>query len=366
VKNCKLDFQGDYAVLGQYIQVRKIHHLLWVHGKSAVKTQIGQYLYKLSERLHIEVESFTEFAPNPEYESIVAGVELFKGMHGDGIIATGGGSAIDVAKCIKLFSVLDSSKNYLQQDLRPVDTPLIAIPTTAGTGSEVTHFAVIYYHGKKCSVTSQDILPDAYLLDSSALAFLPEYQRKVTMLDAFCHAVEAYWSIKATVDSRKLSLQAVESLLRYAPLYLRNNMDGNEAMLRVANLAGKIIDITQTTAGHAMSYALTKSYGIAHGHAAALCTAVLWQQLEQKGVLTDKLNELSGLVASYMGVACAEGFKKFVDVLHLPRFQGSEADIPLLASSVNPVRLQNHPIRITYEEFCQLYREIIGRNKDEG
>ena len=364
--NRELNFKGDYAVLGSYLQGRGVQRLLWVHGKSAEKMKVGQYLQELPKLLHIEVKSFTEFAPNPDYESVVKGVDLFRQFQADAIIATGGGSAIDVAKCIKLFSALNPAKCYLQQEYLPVATPLAAIPTTAGTGSEATHFAVIYYQGKKCSVAAPDILPDVYLLDPAVLDCLPEYQRKVTMLDALCHAVESYWSVNATVDSRKFSLQAVEEILGAASLYLQNSPEGNQAMLRAANLAGKIIDITQTTAGHAMSYELTKRYGVAHGQAAALCAAALWQQMENKNVLTEELEVLGRIFKTHLGVAGAKGFKKFVAELRLPGIQGTETDISQLAASVNPVRLRNHPLKITNEEFCQLYREIIGSTKDEG
>lgn len=94
---------------------------------------------------HVE---FSDFTPNPLYEQVCKGVELFNQECCEMIVAVGGGSAIDVAKCIKLFYKMDSSVNYLKQEIFDSDIPLIAVPTTAGTGSESTCHAVIYYRGK--------------------------------------------------------------------------------------------------------------------------------------------------------------------------------------------------------------------------
>lgn len=108
-------------------------------------------------------------------------------------------------------------------------------------------------------------------LTPGALKTLPAYQRKSTMLDALCHAVESFWSVHATAESKAYSRDALKMIRRYAEDYLANCDEGNAGMLLAANTAGKAINLTQTTAGHAMCYKLTSLYGLAHGHAAALC-----------------------------------------------------------------------------------------------
>ena len=87
---------------------------------------------------------------------------------------------------------MDSSRNYLEQPIVPNDVKLLAIPTTAGTGSEATRYAVIYYNGVKQSVADESCIPSAVLMDSSVLKTLPLYQKKSTMLDALCHALAAF------------------------------------------------------------------------------------------------------------------------------------------------------------------------------
>ena len=92
---------------------------------------------------------FDHFGSNPLYEDVCLGVNSFNEERCDAIVAVGGGSTIDVAKCIKLYCHMDPATNYLRQEAADSGIPLVAIPTTAGTGSESTRFAVIYYDGKK-------------------------------------------------------------------------------------------------------------------------------------------------------------------------------------------------------------------------
>ena len=100
---------------------------------------------------------FSDFVPNPLYESVVKGVDLFHKENCDTIVAVGGGSAMDVAKCIKLYSNMYREENYLKQKIVPNDVPLVAVPTTAGTGSEATRYAVIYYEGEKQSIADYSL-----------------------------------------------------------------------------------------------------------------------------------------------------------------------------------------------------------------
>ena len=112
---------------------------------------------------------FNDFSPNPLYEEVCVGVKLFRIGNCDGMIAVGGGSAIDTAKCIKAFSKMSDDNLYLSQEFPENDIPFIAIPTTAGTGSESTRYAVVYYEGEKQSVTDNTLIPDYAILDARNL-----------------------------------------------------------------------------------------------------------------------------------------------------------------------------------------------------
>lgn len=325
------------------------------------------------ENLSIHKVSFANFQPNPQYESVVEGVEVFCQNDCDAILAIGGGSAIDVAKCIKLFVNMDPSKNYLEQPVVPNDIPLIAMPTTAGTGSEATRYAVIYYNGEKQSITHDSIIPGAVILDPRVLKTLPDYQRKATMLDALCHGIESWWSVNSTEKSRVFSEQAVRDLLRYKDSYLANEDDGNVGMLWAAHTAGKAINITQTTAGHAMCYKLTSMYGIAHGHAAALCVAKLWPYMlahlddcvDPRGQahLQRVLEDLAHTFDCTKAGEAPARFQELLDSLRLPMPEASQEDYDILSSSVNLTRMKNFPISLSTNTIRKLYCSIL-KGKD--
>ena len=258
--------RNNYEELDLFWKQAKVKRIFLVCDSSMIQIPLGNYFDKLEKRTGIVVDRFSSFSSNPTYESVVKGIETFQRERYDIIAAVGGGSAIDVAKCIRLHYEKNASTQM----------KFLAAPTTAGTGSEATHFAVIYYHGDKQSVEDRRCIPSAVLMDSSSLLTLPEYQRKVTMMDALCHGLESFWSVNSTEDSRKYSAEAIRMVLRYKDSYLANSQEGNTGMLYAANMAGRAINIAKTTAGHAMCYKLTSMYGIAHGHAVALCVARLW------------------------------------------------------------------------------------------
>ena len=185
------------------------------------------------------------FQPNPLYENVLSGLECYRKNSCNAIIAVGGGSAMDVAKCIKLYSNMQGDGedgSYLKQKILPNEIPFLAIPTTSGTGSEATRFAVIYFNGVKQSVSDYSCIPGTVLLDAGMLKTLPQYQKKSTMLDALCHAIESFWSVNSTRESKNYSREAIEIVIKNLDAYLENKEEGNAEMLIAANTAGKAIN----------------------------------------------------------------------------------------------------------------------------
>lgn len=323
------------------------------------------------EELGIAVTRFSDFQPNPRYESVAGGVERFRRSGGELILAVGGGSAIDVAKCIKLYSGMDPGRCYLEQEAVPNGVELFAIPTTAGTGSEATRYAVIYYKGEKQSVTHPDCIPSGVLLDGGLLRTLPDYPKKSAMLDALCHGIESAWSVHADEESMGYSLAAVRQVVRWMDPYLQGEREAAEEMLLAANLAGRAINITQTTAAHAMSYKLTSLYGLAHGHSVALCLPYLWRYMRKhpdrcvgpRG--RQQLAEIFAELAEALG--CPPGRlpeKRLADILRElgmgPPEGWQKEDIRVLAASVNPIRLKNNPVALNEEALAGLYHKILS------
>ena len=357
-----LSAENAYAELTAYIREKNIRKPLLVCGNFIFKLPINRYLQTLAS-LDIQPVRFSDFQPNPLFESVLKGAEVFRQNGCDSVIAIGGGSAIDVAKCVKLYADMPRDEIRLNAPIRPNRIPLIAIPTTAGTGSEATCFAVVYANGEKQSVADESCLPAAVVLDASALDMLPDYQRKSSMLDALCHAIEAYWSVNATSASREYSRRAIAGIFAAKDDYLANLPQGNISMLQAANLAGQAINIAKTTAGHAMCYKLTSLYGISHGHAAALCVKGLWPFM---AAAADKqLSAVFNEIAAIMGCTdTAEATEKFAAVLAALRLEVpeyTEAELNLLVASVNTERLKNNPVQLSPADIGAIYRKILRK-----
>lgn len=365
-----LEANGEYSCLDSWFS--QVKNAMLVCGKSIERQEIYKYLEAVSSRLGVNIIRFSDFAPNPLYESVVKGVQLFHKQKCDAIIAVGGGSAMDVAKCIKLYSNLSGegeNGSWLTAEHIENDIPFLAMPTTSGTGSEATKFAVIYYDGKKQSIAEESCIPETVLMDSSVLKTLPIYQKKATMCDALCHAIESFWSVNSTEESKEYSKTAIKGVMEYMDNYLANTEAGNSGMLIAANTAGKAINITQTTAGHAMCYKITGLFGCAHGHAAILCDRVLYPWMVEN---TDKcidprgeeyLKKTLDEIGQAMGCADARaGAQKLTAI-----FNNMELEVPVasdeqfteMKTSVNPVRLKNHPIALDADTINMLYHTIL-------
>lgn len=315
---------------------------------------------------------FNGFSPNPLYEDVCNGVSLFHQEGCDVIVAVGGGSSIDVAKCIKLYCRMDPSVNYLEQECFDTEVPLVAIPTTAGTGSESTRFAVIYYKGEKQSVNHLSIIPNYAVLDSTVLSTLPSYQKRCTVFDALCQSIESWWSVNATEESQHISAKALQLLHANIEEYLFLNSHEAAAHVMVgSNMAGQAINLTQTTAPHAFSYKVTSLYNLPHGHAVAVCMPEIWDYMicniekciDSRGV--SYLRNVMQSISSAMGVASpGEAVVEFrrlqvASGLLNPVSQNKILDLDILTHSVNPVRMKNHPVALDMDAIAFLYDKIV-------
>ena len=357
--------------MDKYVKEKNIQSIFLVCGDSLQYLKINDYISDLSKR--IKIVKFSDFKPNPLYESVVEGVRKYRESGCDFLMAVGGGSAIDIAKCIKLYAKLPGDGkegSWLQSSGEVNNTELFVIPTTAGTGSEATRYAVVYYGGNKQSISSDVIIPNTVLFDPRVLDSLPDYQKKSTVMDALCHAVESFWSVNSTEDSKDYSSTAIELIIDNIDEYLAGDNSRNSIMQKATFIAGKAINITQTTAGHAMCYGLTSKYGISHGHAAALCVCELWPWMvnafeskcfDKRGdkYLKETLGELARAFGEDDPMDGCMKYRRIVDKLELMHPVGDEADIEELSRNVNPVRLSNHPVRLNEDDIKNLYKEIM-------
>ena len=368
--------------LKSFFQEHSFRRIFLVAGSSFPKLPIGEELQELFSKLGISFYHFSEFRPNPRLEEVEEGITAFSDFQGDVILAVGGGSALDTAKCIKLFTGLSKEKSYLEQKHRENDIPLVVHPTTAGTGSESTPFAVIYQDGEKCSVEHESIYPKYRIEDARSLRSLPMYQKKVTLLDALSHAMEAIWSKYSNEDSRAYGQKAISLILTNYKAYLslENKNDAKvqgkassaedpsqsvlESIAEAANLAGKAIAVTKTTAGHALSYKLGSIYQLPHGLATAMVNRALYPFMCREKSRMIHPENLLFLAKCFLAETEEEGAKRYREILEdleiIPTLSVKAGDLENLVAAVNPERLSNHPIALREEDIRLLYKEILG------
>ena len=309
---------------------------------------------------------YSGFHSNPDLKDSEEGAALYVREQCDGLISVGGGSSIDTAKAIKARLNAKSEDDVVHSRLdENTACPHIAVPGTAGTGSEATQIAVAYVNGDKVSLNHISLRPDGVILDASLLDSLPLYHKKSCALDALSQGIESYWSRGSNDESKVHAFLAIIGVLDNLKAYLSGDPHAAEEMLDASYQSGKAIQITRTTAAHAMSYMLTKKMGLAHGHACFLTLPVLWESMQEKEEMQDMLKDL-----------CTK--MRLGDIRMVPKLLRGilydlEMKIPAvpdenvldeLASSVNIERLNNHPVKMTKEEIKQIYRRAMTPLRD--
>ena len=238
-----------------------------------------------------EVDSYTDIEANPSVETVEKATERFKGCGADIIVAFGGGSPLDVAKAVGVVAKYGGKiTDYEGGGKVPGEIiPLIAIPTTAGTGSEVTAFSVITDHSRnyKLTVFSYDILPKYAILDPELIMTAPSSVAAACGIDALIHALEAYISTAASPFTDAMSEKAMELIGKNIRRYVANRSDEEaaEAMLVGSLFAGISFSFARLGNVHAMSHPVSAFFDVSHWGAnrILLPTALEYNKLSDSG-----------------------------------------------------------------------------------
>lgn len=252
---------------------------LIVTGKSSArKTGLLQRVEKSLNRAEVETFIFEGVEANPSVETINRGTKLAKEKKCEVIVGLGGGSPLDAAKGIAILSTNPGLLvDYFGRDrIKKNPLPVVAIPTTAGAGSEVTPYAVFTHREnrsiRKKIVADSSLFPKIVLADPELTLSLPTSITADTGIDAFSHALESYLSNRSYPLSDTLASEAMKLLFNYLPKAMQNPGEINirSHLLYASLLAGMAIAQTGTILVHAMSYRLTTDLGLSHGKACAL------------------------------------------------------------------------------------------------
>ena len=224
-------------------------------ASSELLSRIRSYIDSSSETM-----VFSEVIPDPPIDNIVAGLEYSKGFPATILLAIGGGSAIDAAKAIFYFGKLTDRFGEIR---------FVAIPTTSGTGSEVTNFSIITdaEKGTKYPLITDQILPDEAILDSGLVAGLPPKQTADTGIDVLTHAIEAYVSTSANDISDALSEKAICYVFAYLERAYKdgNDKEAREKMHMASTMAGMAFNIASLGINHSIAHAAGARWHIPHG-----------------------------------------------------------------------------------------------------
>lgn len=272
-----LRFNGDVLVTGansiEYLKKIKYNKAFIVTGgqsmfKSGVIDKIKEYLGNDEERIFV----YSGIGKNPTTEEVKKGVDSIKKFEPDLVVAVGGGSPIDAAKIIALIYEYPELKvETLAKSILPekrYKTKFVAIPSTSGTASEVTHVSVLTYEdiNLKLGIKSPSLRPDIAILDGNIPMTLPYNIAAETGMDALTHAIEAYINKTSDDFTEVLAKGAIEGLIEWLPVSCNNkDIESRQKVHNYQSMAGMAFSNSGLGMVHGISHAFGGKYNLAHG-----------------------------------------------------------------------------------------------------
>ena len=277
--------------------------VLVVTGKHFIfKTGLYDSISKILSENGIEHIAYSGVSPEPDTDDVDRGARLCSQEGCDCILAVGGGSAMDAGKAIAVVSVNGGSvRDYFgEMEYGKEPLPVITVPTTCGTGSEVTRFAVIVDRDEKTKKTlsSEKIVPKVSILDADVLTTLPQRLVLATGMDAFSHSAESFLSARADALSKMFAEESIKLLWEYLPKAYKepDNADVKEKIFLASLIAGFALNKTGTIIVHGMGYSLTIKHNVHHGTANAVMLPYVFEYLKENGYRAEmsELEEIWG------------------------------------------------------------------------
>ncbi len=343
--------------------------VLFLSGSSLASNQPFQKTAS-AIKPHIK-KNINNIPPRPDINDLFTLLRQIKGEAYSAILAVGGGSVIDVAKAA---GALYNSKAGTVQALRSTikssefssgKIPVIAVPTTAGSGSETNQWAIIWDRKESCrlSIGNDTFFPVHAIIDPALCVSMPPELTATTGLDILCHAVEGIWAKHSNTISRNYALKAVQIVFEHLEGAIKNpaKMEHREALSIGATMAGVSLSVAKTTCCHAVSYPLTLDYGINHGIACAITLGEIYQY--NKGAYRDE-QALEELMIKGLGRQSLSNFVKNICShagipTRLADYKITRDALPGLAHrAVTQSSLENNPKAITEGIVLDILKKI--------
>lgn len=341
--------------------------------QSGIVSRVEEALIKAGFFVH----RFDDVEPDPSYETAVHAAGRAKEVGADLVIGIGGGSALDIAKVTSILVTNSGPVNvYFGIDLIPKrGLPLLLVPTTAGTGSEVTPIAILSDHHEKLKkgIVSPFLIPATAVLDAELTMGLPPAVTAATGMDALIHAVEAYTSKNANRFTDLLAIEAMTMLYRNIRVAFAKGTDieARGMMLEGSLLAGMAFANAGVTAVHAFAYPIGAEFHIPHGVANSMMLAPVMEFnavgnlskfARMARVFDGEKDGLSDEQAAKFAVLALSGLASDLKISsRLSDFGVKEQDIPALAEGVMKVTrlLANNPRELALDDAIQIYRKVL-------
>lgn len=307
-------------------------------------------LERVTSRLDGPVEVFDKVEPDPSLRLVAQGVAVAKAFQPQAVVAFGGGSPMDCAKAIRYFS--------------EVDGPLWCIPTTAGTGSEVTAFAILTDtdKGVKYPLVEDSLIPDAAILDPAFLEKIPPAVTADTGMDVLTHAAEAYVARKANAFTDGMAEKAFAMAWKNLSAAHRGEEGAKAAMLEASCLAGMAFNAAGLGVCHSLAHALGGAYHLPHGriNAILLPKVILWhaEAWPHTAPKYAALAKLCGLTPTARGLAA--GLGRLALSLGEPQRFPQKIDLPRIASQALADRCTDTDPAVVTDQALRGLLEAIG------
>lgn len=359
------------------------HTVMIVTDSGLAKMELHKPLLEVLTKANIKPVVFSEVAADPSESILTNAIEQALSHNIQGVIGFGGGSSLDVAKMVSLLGHYDATDTmpecYGVDKVKGERLPLLQIPTTMGTGSEVTPVAIITTgETTKNACVSPKILADTVILDAEFTRDLPSHIAAATGIDAMVHALEAFTSIhKRNPVSDGLAKQALqllnENILQATTLTAENpaRLMAREKMLLGATLAGQAFAIAPVAAVHALAYPLGGHFHVPHGNSNALVLTQVMRfnlrdtQQEYAELALLLLPEIAGSPEDVQAQALITHFDSLIKKLGVP---AKLRDYQITASALDTLAddamlqtrlLQNNPRPVTRQDALAIYEAIL-------
>ncbi|MCX5870265.1 MAG: iron-containing alcohol dehydrogenase [Deltaproteobacteria bacterium] len=371
---------GSISNLGRTVQDFKGNNVFLVVDPGLVKAGIVSQITAPLEAAAIPYTLYDHVDPEPGLKLADKGYKLAKAKGCDCVIGAGGGSAMDVAKAVAiLLTNGGKAADYLGLDkIAKAGAPKIMVPTSAGTGAEVTFTAVFINEktGSKGGMNGAPLYPEAAILDPALTLSLPPRVTAYTGIDALTHALEAYTSTQAHIISEMYSLEAIDLISRNLPKVFANgtNLEARSAMLMGSLLGGKALATAGVGLVHAMAYPMGGMFGIAHGLANAVLLPYVIEynligNLEKFAILASVLGKKTdGLTTREAAERCVEALFELTADVGIPATL-QDLDIPadqipemarIALTVTRPV--ENNPRQPTLDDVINIYQMAYDGN----